>query len=94
MDGVKFDGGKPRFGLIPPVALLEVAEVMTFGAQKYAPDNWRKVEGGHSRYVEAALRHVNAHLRGDRQDDESSLSHLSHAVASLMMAMESDQDAN
>ena len=72
-------------------ALLEAAKVMTFGAQKYAPGNWRKVEKGHDRYIDAALRHINAHLLGEKLDSESGLSRLSHAVASLMMAMEMEQ---
>jgi len=86
--GFKADAGKPEFRLVPQVALLEVAKVMTFGAKKYAPDNWRKVENAHSRYIDAALRHINAHLIGQHKDPESDLSHLAHAVCSLMMAME------
>lgn len=93
-EGVKMDQGKPQFGLIPQNALLEVAKVMTYGAKKYAPGNWKKVDDAHARYVEAALRHINAHLRGLRMDDESNLKHLAHAVASLMMAMESDEYAD
>ncbi|WP_372966610.1 dATP/dGTP diphosphohydrolase domain-containing protein, partial [Marinobacter sp.] len=41
--GVKFDDDKPMMDLIPPVMELEVSKVLTFGAGKYAPDNWRKV---------------------------------------------------
>jgi hypothetical protein len=89
--GVKADAGKPEFRLIPQVALLEVAKVMTFGAKKYAPDNSRKVDNAHSRYLDAALRHINAHLIGQHKDPESDLSHLAHAVCSLMMAMESEK---
>ena len=88
-DGQKHDNGKPEFRLIPQVALEEVAKVMSYGAKKYAPDNWRKVPTGHDRYMDAALRHINAHLRGDVGDEESGLPHLAHAVCSLMMAMES-----
>lgn len=89
LKGIKTDAGKPEFRLIPQVALLEVAKVMTFGAQKYTPDNWRKVDNAHSRYIDAALRHINAHLIGQHKDPESDLNHLAHAVCSLMMAMES-----
>jgi len=31
----KDDAGKPRFSLIPPKAERSVAEVLTFGAEKY-----------------------------------------------------------
>ena len=33
--GSKHDTGKPLMGAVPPNALLSVAEVLTFGAQKY-----------------------------------------------------------
>jgi hypothetical protein len=42
--------------------------------------------------MNAALRHINAHLRGEVTDKESRLAHLAHAAVSLMMAMESKQD--
>lgn len=43
--GRKDDGGKTRYDLLPWRGLILVAMVMTHGAAKYAPDNWRKVEG-------------------------------------------------
>lgn len=93
MEGVKHDQDKPQFSLIPQAALCDVARVMTYGAQKYAPDNWRKVPNGHSRYIDAALRHINTHLRDEFIDPESGECHLAHAVCSLMMAMET-RDGN
>ena len=88
VEGLKYDEGKPQFSLIPQEALEEVASVFTFGAKKYAKDNWRLVEDGHDRYMDAALRHINKHLQGELLDNESSRKHLAHAVASLMMAMD------
>ena len=35
----KFDDAKPRYDLIPPKILDEVAQVLTFGAQKYDDEN-------------------------------------------------------
>ncbi len=37
--GRKFDGGKLEYGLLPPFALEETVKVLTFGAQKYEPEN-------------------------------------------------------
>ena len=88
--GVKYDSGKPRLGLIPPYAERAIAEVLTFGANKYADDNWRKVDNGQKRYIDAALRHINAYRSGDINDDESGLHHLAHAVCCLMFIMEFD----
>ena len=84
--GIKHDQGKPRFSLVPPLAEMEVVKVLTFGAEKYAPDNWRKIDP--IRYVDAAGRHINAHRRGEQADDESGLHHLAHAICCLMFQLE------
>ncbi|MCI4410206.1 MAG: hypothetical protein JHC38_00885 [Thiotrichales bacterium] len=86
--GRKDDAGKPRFDLIPAIAELKIAEVLEYGARKYAPDNWRKVDNPEARYLAAALRHINAWRRGEKRDQESGLSHLAHAATSLMFIME------
>ena len=86
--GSKHDSGKPLIGAIPPNALLAVAKVLTFGAEKYGRDNWRQVESAETRYLDAALRHINAHQRGEAADPESGESHLAHAVCSLMFMLE------
>jgi hypothetical protein len=86
--GRKDDAGKPRFDLMPAVAELKIAEVLEYGARKYAPDNWRKVDNPEARYLAAALRHINAWRKGERRDPESGLSHLAHAATSLMFVME------
>lgn len=78
----KGDAGKPRIGLIPPEAVLEVAEVLTHGANKYGASNW--AQGAEwSRYFDAAQRHLWAWQSGEDKDQDSSLSHLAHAVCSL-----------
>lgn len=83
--GQKFDQGKPMLSLIDPSFLTGVAQVLTFGANKYGKHNWRN--GIHtSRLVDAALRHINAFNSGLDLDDESGLGHLYHATCCLMMA--------
>ena len=37
---LKHDSNKIRVGLLEPDFILGVAEVATFGANKYAKDNW------------------------------------------------------
>lgn len=86
--GSKHDSGKPLMGAVPPNALLAVARVLTFGAEKYGRDNWRLVENAETRYLDATLRHINAHQRGEAVDPESGESHLAHAVCSLMFMLE------
>ena len=88
MTGIKHDQHKPRFDLIPPLAERQVAEVLEYGARKYAPDNWRKVDDAKSRYLAAARRHINAWQTGETIDPESNLPHLAHAICSLMFVAE------
>jgi len=57
-DGIKYDGGKARFELVPMEALMEEMKVLTLGAKKYTPDNWIYVKGRVFRYVGAAGRHL------------------------------------
>jgi hypothetical protein len=74
---LKFDSEKTRVDLLDPLALEGLAKVLTFGAGKYAPDNWR---GGvsYSRLIAALLRHLFAIMRGEDDDPESGLPHIDH----------------
>lgn len=88
--GRKFDGGKLEYGLLPPLALKSVVEVLTFGAQKYERDNWQKVPESKRRYFDALQRHVWAWKEGEKFDPESGLHHLGHAMCCLMFLYEHD----
>lgn len=86
-DGRKDDGGKLRWALLPFPALREVVRVLTFGAKKYAPWNWGRVENPRERYFDAVLRHLDAWLSGEVTDPETGLPHLAHAVCSLLFLL-------
>lgn len=90
VEGLKFDAGKPRMDLIDPYAIERLAEVLDFGARKYAAHNWRKGITM-SRLLGAGLRHIYARLRGEVYDLESGLPHLSHAMCCLMFAVWMDK---
>lgn len=92
--GLKFDNGKERYDLLPPIALHEIAKVLTYGAQKYAPNNWRLVEDHESRYFAAAQRHLWAWQRGEKTDPETGISHLAHAACSLMFLADLEAENN
>ena len=86
---VKDDSEKVRFDLVPPNAHYEVAEVLTKGAQKYGPGNWRKVDD-RQRYIAAIERHLNEYKRGKHYDDDTGLHHLAHAATSCMFLCQLD----
>ena len=89
-EGRKFDGGKLQYGLIPPAALKATVEILTFGAQKYEPDNWKYVPDSKRRYFDALQRHLWAWKEGEQLDEESGKHHLAHAMCCLMFLLERD----
>ena len=89
-EGRKFDGGKLEYGLLPPKALEETVKVLTFGAEKYEPDNWKFVPDSKRRYFDALQRHLWAWKQGEQIDPESGMHHLAHAMCCLMFLYEHD----
>jgi hypothetical protein len=75
---LNYDGPSRR-----STAALEVAKVLAFGAEKYAPRNWEKGIK-YSRLYASALRHAHAYLSGEYRDPETGLSHLAHFACCLM----------
>lgn len=85
--GIKHDQEKPDMSLLSNIALVKIAEVMTFGKKKYSAHNWR---GGFtwSRPAAAAARHLFAWIGGEDKDPETGLSHLAHCACCIMFLLE------
>lgn len=84
-EAVKSDEGKTDWSLVPFEALEGMANVLTFGAKKYAAWNWQ-LGGGFkwTRVLASTFRHLFAFARGEDNDPESGLSHISHAQCNLL----------
>jgi hypothetical protein len=81
--GTKHDAGKLRLDLLDPEFLTGVADVLGYGAEKYAEHNWLK--GIHwTRLYGAILRHLQSAMYESFLDSESGLPHLDHAACMLM----------
>lgn len=91
MSGLKFDGGKPDYTLVPWPAMEEVVKVLGFGAQKYDRDNWRKVDNAKQRYQAAAFRHMAAYASGQQKDPETGLSHMAHVGCCVLFLVALEQ---
>ena len=89
-EGVKFDDDKTRVDLLDPEWLEGVGRILAFGAKKYAANNWRKGIK-QSRLLGAAMRHIFAFARGEKNDPESGESHLLHASCCLMFMFITDK---
>lgn len=89
--GLKLDTHKLRYDLIPPIATKAMAEVLTFGAEKYAPDNWKLIQDGEKRYIAALMRHFEAYRAGEEFDSETSFSHLAHCITNIAFLLHFQQ---
>ena len=89
-DGVKYDDGKNRVGLIPILPLLEIGKVFSRGASKYDARNWEKGMPW-SRVYDAALRHIYTWWAGERTDPEMRTHHLANAITNLLFLLEYDR---
>ena len=87
--GVKHDQGKVMGQLLGDFsrALLGVAEVGTFGANKYTRGGWLSVPEGEQRYYDALWRHLLQANQTDK-DEESGLTHLEHAAWNILALIE------
>jgi hypothetical protein len=90
--GPKYDQGKLRYDLIPPIATKALAEVLTYGADKYAPNSWQLVPHAEQRYTAALMRHFEAFRAGEELDPETNLSHLSHCLANISFLLHFQQE--
>ncbi len=86
MTGIKHDGGKARWDLIPWDGLEEIVNVMTSGAEKYGDRNWEKGLT-YSRVWAASIRHLWKWFHGENKDSETGLSHLAHAGCCILFLL-------
>lgn len=89
--GAKLDTGKVRPALVLDgfaKALLAVAEVGTFGANKYTDNGWKEVPNGLKRYKDAKYRHQLAEAAGETYDSESQLLHAAHEAWNALARLE------
>ena len=94
IQGKKYDKGKLRHDLIPPLWHNALAEVLTHGAEKYGDDNWLGVASPESRYYAALMRHLQAYREGEIIDQESGMSHLRHAFTNLGFLVTAEEREN
>jgi hypothetical protein len=89
---IKYDGGKPCpwRGVVNyfPRAVMQVAEISTFGANKYAWNGWEGVEDGIARYSDAMVRHLLKEGAGEEIDSDSGLLHAAHAAWGALARLE------
>ncbi len=73
---------KPHLALVPTALITAAGRAFTHGANKYAPNNWRRGMVWTEAYS-ALLRHLTAWGDGEDIDPDSGNTHLDHAAAAL-----------
>lgn len=89
---VKLDKGKLRVDLVEPEFIEDVADVLTYGAEKYADNSWQDIPNAVDRYYAATMRHLLAWRKGEQVDKESGKSALAHAATNLMFLLHFERE--
>ena len=96
-EGIKYDSNKPRLAemiISFREALTELCKVYEFGLNKYGKDNFRELDNGKNRYLNAFVRHMVAE-KDNPTDEESGIRHSAHmafnALAYLFFDLEGEK---
>ncbi len=76
---------KTPFSTVPFPVIAELGVALLEGALKYGRHNYRSIGVRASVYVDATLRHVGSFWEGEDIDPDSGLSHITKAIASLVV---------
>src|SRR5262245_56392487 len=87
----KYGVRKPSLSCVPANVLMEVAVAMSEGAFKYGRHNFREEKVYASVYYDAAMRHCMSWWEGEDVDPDSGISHITKAIASLIVLRDAMQ---
>lgn len=97
-DGIYKDGNpktqfgavKPGLHSVPPMPLYEYGLAHMQGALKYGHYNWRDDPVSVSTYTEAAKRHIDLFLEGQKNASDTGIHNLAHAMCCLSILMDAE----
>ena len=87
-------GKKVNLSLVPPAALIYMAQAFEDGAVKYGPYNWRKNKVLARVYLAAILRHTMEYLDGEDSTRDTSLPHIGHILACAAILADAKETGN
>lgn len=85
---------KPPISLVPPSAIIHLANAFKEGARKYGPYNWRTKQVQTLIYCDAIMRHLLAYIDGEDIDQESGKHHLDGVLASAAILIDATETGN
>lgn len=97
-DGIYKDGNpKTQFGAVkpgtfetPPIPLYEYSLAHTQGALKYGHYNWRDDPVSISTYVDAAKRHIDLYVAGQKNASDTGIHNLAHGMCCLSIIIDAE----
>jgi hypothetical protein len=89
--GIKYDGEKDQWHLLPMEPIESVIQLLMFGSDKYKADNWKFVKPK-ERYYDALLRHLSLWKKGEIVDPDSKLLHLTAVICNAIFLWWHDED--
>lgn len=97
LDKIKQSNPKDEMGIkkipystVSAPVMAELAVAMLEGAKKYGRHNYREIGVRTSVYYDAARRHLDSYWEGENIDPDSKLSHITKAIASLMVLRDAE----
>lgn len=85
---------KVPYHVVPPRVVAETGLALLEGARKYGSYNWRAAGVRASVYMDATKRHIDDFWEGVDIDPDSGLSHITKAIASLIVLRDSMMQGN
>ena len=85
---------KPPLSVIPCAPLFEAGLALLEGSCKYGRHNYREAGVRASIYYDASMRHLMAWWEGEDIDADSGLSHVTKAIAGLLVLRDSMMSGN
>jgi len=80
---LRYNEGKPQWGLVHYKSLEPMIRVLEFGSKKYAPNNWMK-KMDRTKILESTQRHLAALMDGEEIDPETGISHIGNLMCNAM----------
>ncbi len=80
---LRYNQGKSRWSLVHFKSLDPMVRVLMYGADKYAPDNW-KHGLDRKEILDSMMRHLGALIDGQEVDPESGEHHIGHIMCNCM----------
>lgn len=85
-----FGAVKPGTYTTPPMPLYEYSLAHYQGALKYGHYNWREDPVSISTYVNAAKRHIDLYIEGQRDASDTGIHNLAHAMTCLSIVIDAE----